>query len=145
MTLNEQILEVMGGEHVGAVATVDAGMPAVRFMTLLGQNDLTLVGATTKSSRKVQQLLSKPDVVISIWSCNTYTDPYVVIWADAEMIEDIEIKEKYWNERYEQYFQSADSPEYVLITFTPRRIEYYDPGAMTMKVWEPKEEVPVPH
>jgi len=145
MALKEKILEVMGGVHVGAVATVDQGMPAVRFMTLRGQDDLTIVGATTKSSRKVQQIQSSPDVAISIWSCGEYTDPYVVIRAKGQVHEDRATKQQYWNEQWAQYFESVDNPEFVVVTFVPQTIEYNDPGAMTMEVWEAKKEIPVSH
>ncbi|MDG6257942.1 MAG: pyridoxamine 5'-phosphate oxidase family protein [Methanomicrobiaceae archaeon] len=136
MALKEKILEVMGGVHVGAVATVDQGRPAVRFMALRGQDDLTLVGATMKGSRKVQQISKSPDVAISIWSCGEYTDPYVVIRATGEVHEDRATRQKFWNEQWAQYFQSVDNPEFVVLTFVPTTIEYTDPTAGTMEVWE---------
>ena len=34
MPLKEQIMEVIGGPHVAAVATLDGKLPAVRFMVL---------------------------------------------------------------------------------------------------------------
>jgi general stress protein 26 len=141
MALKEKILEVMGGEHAGAVATVDAGKPAVRFMTLRGQDDLTIVGATTRSSRKVQQIRSSPDVAIAIWSCGEYTDPYVVIRAKGEIHEDRTTKQQYWNDEWAQYFQSVDNPEFVVVTFVPQTIEYYEPSAMSMEVWEREKMV----
>ena len=48
MKLEEKILDVMGGVHVGAVATIWDGRPAVRFMALTGNEDLSLVGGTLK-------------------------------------------------------------------------------------------------
>jgi general stress protein 26 len=141
MALKEKILEVMGGVHVGAVATVDAGKPAVRFMALRGQDDLTIVGATTKGSRKVQQIKSSPDVAISIWSCGEYSDPYVVIRAKGEVHEDRATKQQYWNEQWAAYFQSVDNPEFVVLTFVPQTIEYNDPSAVSMEVWEREKMV----
>ncbi len=60
MALKEKILEVAGGPHVAAVATVNMGMPAVRFMVLNGFEDMTFVGATMKNTRKVAQLRKEP-------------------------------------------------------------------------------------
>jgi general stress protein 26 len=54
MALKDDILKVMEGEHVAAVATVSEVHPAVRFMALAGLDDLSLIGATAKSSRKVE-------------------------------------------------------------------------------------------
>ena len=52
MKLSEKILDVIGGPHTAAVATLDGNEPAVRFMLLFGFPDMTLVGGTVKSSRK---------------------------------------------------------------------------------------------
>ncbi|MDD1682714.1 MAG: pyridoxamine 5'-phosphate oxidase family protein, partial [Methanoregula sp.] len=77
MTLREKILDVIGGRHTAAVATADGNLPAVRFMLLQGFPDMTLVGGTMKSSRKVTQLEKNADVAIAIWSGKEITDPYV--------------------------------------------------------------------
>jgi len=66
MALKEKILEVIGGPHVAAIATVTAGLPAVRFMVLNGFPDMTLVGGTMKNSRKVGQLKKNPRAAIAI-------------------------------------------------------------------------------
>jgi general stress protein 26 len=134
MALKDKILKVMGGEHVGAVATINGDMPAVRFMSLEGYEDLMLVGATMKSSRKVEQIRSNPNVAISIWSCREYTDPYVVIRATATVHDDMETKQKYWNDMRAKYFERVDNPEYVVVTFTPLTIEYADMSGM--EIWE---------
>ncbi|MBN1195141.1 MAG: pyridoxamine 5'-phosphate oxidase family protein [Methanomicrobiaceae archaeon] len=141
MKLEEKILQVMGGVHVAAVATVDEGMPAVRFMSLEGYDDMRLVGATMKSSRKVGQIRENPNVALSIWSCGEYTDPYVVIRATAAVQDDPATKKKYWNPMKEAYFQTPDNPEYVVVTFTPKTIEYTDMNGM--EVWERKPAIPV--
>jgi general stress protein 26 len=142
MELKEKILGVMGGPHVGAVATVDEGRPAVRFMSLDGQDDLTLIGATMKSTRKVGQITKNPEVAISIWSGKEYTDPYVVIRARARVHDDAATKRMYWDELKAQYFKSPDNPEYVVITFVPQVIEYYDMQG-GMQVWERGKAIPV--
>ena len=81
MPLKEQIMEVIGGPHVAAVATLDGKLPAVRFMVLPGFPDMTLVGATMKASNKVGQLKKNPDTALAIWSGKEYSDPYVDIRA----------------------------------------------------------------
>ena len=50
MSIKEGILNVMGGEHVAALATLQEGKPAVRFLAIVGTDDLTLIGATMESS-----------------------------------------------------------------------------------------------
>ncbi|VVB72182.1 Pyridoxine/pyridoxamine 5'-phosphate oxidase [uncultured archaeon] len=134
MSLKSDIFNVMGGEHVAALATVHDGKPAVRFIALLGLDDLTLIGATMKSSRKVEQIRKNPEASVSIWSGENFSDPYVMIQGHAEVLDDMETKKKFWNPMLEPYFQNPENPDYVIIKFVPRRIEYYHD--MTMDVLE---------
>ena len=136
MALAEKILEVAGGPHVAAVATVNMGMPAVRFMVLSGFGDMTFVGGTMKNTRKVQQLKKNPAAAISIWSGKEFSDPYVVIQARGEVHEDIATKKKYWNPMFEQYFKSVENPDYVVLVFTAKEIEYHGPNMMEPETWE---------
>jgi general stress protein 26 len=134
MTLKDNILEVLRGEHVAAVATVTDGRPAVRFMALVGLDDLSLIGGTMKSSRKVEQIRKNPEVALSTWSGKSYTDPYVLIKSKAEIHEDLETKKKFWDPKLETYFLNPENPSYVVLKFVPQRIEYYH--EMNMDLWE---------
>ncbi|MDD1661660.1 MAG: pyridoxamine 5'-phosphate oxidase family protein [Methanomicrobiales archaeon] len=135
MALKEKILKVIGGMHPAAIATVDRGLPAVRFMVLTGFDDMTLVGGTMKASRKVEQLRKNPNAAIAIWSGKEFTDPYVVIRAKGEVHEDLATKKKYWGPMYEQYFKKVDNPDYVVLVFTAGEIEYMDPPTQGHETW----------
>lgn len=134
MALKDNILGVMGGEHVVAVATVADGKPAVRFMAMVGLDDLSIVGGTMKISRKVEQIKKNPEAALTIWSGKNYTDPYVTIQSKAEIHEDLETKKKYWDPKLEPYFHNPENPDYVVLKFVPQRIEYYH--GMSMDLWE---------
>jgi general stress protein 26 len=136
MALKEKILEVAGGPHVAAVATVTMGMPAVRFMVLNGFEDMTFVGGTMKITRKVGQLRKNPAAAIAIWSGKEFTDPYIVIQASGEVHADLATKKKYWNPMFEQYFKSVDNPDFVVLVFTAKEIEYHGPNMMEPETWE---------
>ncbi len=136
MSLKENILEVIGEQHPAAVATLDGKMPAVRFMVLAGFPDMTLVGGTMKSSKKVEQLVKNPDAAISIWSGKEFSDPYVEIKAKGKVHEDIPTKKKYWNPMFEQYFKSADNPDFVVLVFTASEITYHGRNMSSLEVWK---------
>ncbi len=85
MALKDQIFKFIGGEHVAAVATISEDRPVVRLMALVGMEDLNLIGATMKSSQKVEQIKKNPAVELSIWSGNM-TDPYLRIKCKAEFM-----------------------------------------------------------
>jgi general stress protein 26 len=136
MELKEKILGIIGGPHTAAVATLDGNMPAVRFMLLKGFPDMTLVGGTMKSSRKVAQLEKNPDVAIAVWSGKEFTDPYVEIQAHGKIHTDIATKKKYWNPMFVRYFKSVDNPDFVILVFTASEITYYIPSMATREVWK---------
>ena len=136
MELRDNILEVIGGTHAAAVATLDGDQPAVRFMLLIGFPDMTLVGGTMKSSRKVVQLKKNPDVAIAVWSGKEITDPYVEIRAQVEIHEDIATRKKYWNPMFVPYFRSVDNPDFVVLRFTASTITYYIPSMRSREVWK---------
>jgi general stress protein 26 len=134
MSLKESIFKAIGGQVVAAIATVHEGKPAVRHMALMGQEDLSLIGATRKDSRKVEQIKKTPDVALAIWSGKKFSDPYVMIQGQAKVHDDLETKKKFWSPMLEPYFQKPENPDYVVLKFIPKRIEYYHD--MTMDVWE---------
>lgn len=135
MELREKILEVIAGPHTAAVATMDANVPAVRFMLLTGFPDMTLVGGTKKSSRKVAQLKRNPEVAIAIWSGKEYTSPYVEIRARAEIRDDLQTKKKFWSPMFMPYFKTVDDPDFVILIFTASEISYYIPSTGSREVW----------
>jgi general stress protein 26 len=126
MALKEKILEVMGGPHVAAIATVSGGLPQVRFMVLNGFDDMTLVGGTKKNSH----------AAIAIWSGKEFSDPYVEIQGTGAVHEDLQTKKKYWNPMFAEYFKAVDNPDYVVLVFKAEEIVYYSPKMTGQEVWK---------
>jgi general stress protein 26 len=134
MALKDDILQVMGGEHVAALATARDNKPFVRFLALVGLDDLSLIGATMKDSRKVEQMSKNPEVALTIWSGKNFSDPYVVIEGKAEVYDDLKTKKQFWDPKLEPYFQNPENPNYVIMKFVPQKIEYYH--GMSMDIWQ---------
>jgi len=136
MPLKEQIMDVIGGPHPAAVATLDGKQPAVRFMVLAGFPDMTFVGATMKASKKVGQLRKNPDAALAIWSGKEFSDPYVEVTAKGKVHEDVATKKKYWNPMFEQYFKSPENPDFVVLVFTANEITYHGQNMSSLEVWK---------
>lgn len=136
MALKKKILDVVGGPHPAAVATINGGLPAVRFMVLNGFDDMTFVGGTATKSNKVAQLKKNSHVSIAIWSGKEFSDPYVEVKAKGEVRDDLKTKKKYWNPMFEQYFKSVDNPDFVVLVFTAEEITYHGKNMMEMEVWK---------
>jgi len=94
MALRDNIIEVIGGSRVTAVATLDGKLPAVRFMVLAGFPDMTLIGATMKSSKKVEQLKKNAGMALSVGSGKEFSNRYIKIKAKGKIDEDITTKKK---------------------------------------------------
>lgn len=137
MPLKEKIMEVIAGPHTAAVATLDGTQPAVRYMVLSGFSDMTLVGATMKSSNKVEQLEKNPDTSLTIWSGKELSDPYVEIKAKGKVYEDIMTKKKYWSPTFEKFFKTPENPEFVVLVFTASEITYHSKNMESREVWTP--------
>ncbi|HXX55461.1 MAG TPA: pyridoxamine 5'-phosphate oxidase family protein [Methanoregula sp.] len=136
MALKEKIIDVIGGPHPAAVATLDNGMPAVRFMVLAGFPDMTLVGATMKDTNKVGQLKKNPNASIAIWSGKEYSDPYVNLKTMGKVHEDVATKKKYWNPMFEQYFKTPENPDFVVVVFTATEITYHAANMAGVETWK---------
>jgi len=136
MALKEQIMEVAGGPHVAAVATLHGKAPAVRFMVLAGFPDMTFVGGTMKGTHKVEELKKNPHAAVAIWSGKEFSDPYVQMTGTIAVHEDVPTKKKYWNPMWEQYFKSPDNPDFVVLVFTAQEIVYHGKNMMTEEVWK---------
>jgi general stress protein 26 len=135
MSLKEKIMEIIAGPHPAAVATMDGKRPAVRYMVLSGFSDMTLVGATMKSSNKVGQLEKNPESAITIWSGKELSDPYVEINAMGKVYEDTATKKKYWTPAFDELFKSPENPEFVVLVFTASEITYHAKNMASREVW----------
>jgi general stress protein 26 len=136
MALKDQILEVIGGSHVTAVATLDGKMPAVRFMVLAGFPDMTLVSATLKTSHKVGEMQKTSDVALSTWSGKEFSDPYVEMKAKVTIHEDVATKKKYWNPMWEQFFKTPENKDFVVLVFMAGEITYHGKNMTSTEVWK---------
>lgn len=138
--LKDKILEVISGPRIAAVATAVEN-PRVRYMVTVGFEDLTLKAATRRSSTKISQISKNPNVSLTIWSGEGMKDvgegkPYIIMEALASIVDNAEAKKEFWNPTLEKHFKGPEDPEYVLLNFKPRRIEYYNPAKGEMDVWE---------
>jgi general stress protein 26 len=136
MPLKEQIMEVIGGPHVTAVATLDGKRPAVRFMVLAGFPDMTFVGATLKASKKVGELKKNADTALATWSGKEFSDPYVEVIAKGKIFEDVATKKMYWNPMFEQFFKSPENPDFVVLVFTASEVTYHGKNMSSLEVWK---------
>jgi general stress protein 26 len=102
--------------------TVDEnGKPFAREMAPFPiEKDWVIWLGTSTVSRKVKQIMNNPNVVVY------YYDPdgrsYVSISGKASLVNDPELKAKYWFDAWETYFADRDK-DYILIKVIPESME----------------------
>jgi general stress protein 26 len=135
--LKERILAIIRTPQLAGLATInDEGMPWVRYVMIVGSEDMTVRLATFINARKVGQIAANPDVHITCGvSSLTEMKPYVQIQGKAELVTTADEKQGFWNPGLANIFKGPDDPDYGVLIVKPYRIEYNIPGDMTPKIW----------
>ena len=133
--LKEKIAEVMSSPQVMPLATVtEEGKPWVRFMVGAAGPDLTVMFATDKRTRKIQQIEKNNQVHITAGGQNPMDSPgYVQYQGQAHFTQDEKLRKMLWNDKLERYWKGPDDENYGVLVVKPQRIEY-----MSMESWEPQ-------
>ena len=120
------------------MATItEDGKPWVRYVTLTGDENLTLWGATFCASRKVSQIKKNPEVHVTTGVSTMETaESYLQIQGTAEVLSDPEVKTAVWYDHLQQIFSGPDDPNYCVLKITPYRIEFQAMGPVPPEVWE---------
>jgi general stress protein 26 len=84
------------------------------------EEDWTIWLGTFPTSRKVEQIKKNPSVVVFYYDSDSYS--YVNISGTARLVNDPELKEKYWKAAWKRFYPDRDK-QYILIEVTPHRLE----------------------
>ena len=132
----QSVLTEGNAPKLAALATVTPdGNPWVRTMVVRAVG-LTLFSATSVSSRKVTHIKRNPNVALTLSLDSTsLMSPYVVIDASVEILTDAKTKKAHWNKGLSAYFRGPDDPNYCVLKYNPRTIEYMgEKGPELLKV-----------
>jgi general stress protein 26 len=136
--IKESIAEVITRPQLGTLATItEDGRPWVRYVFVVGSDDLTMRFASVVSARKVKQIEKNNEVHITcgVASLDDMQN-YVQIQGKAKVTTDQAEKDAFWNPGLEQIFDGPQDPNYSVIIVEPYRIELCKPGSHTPDVWE---------
>ncbi|MCS7240305.1 MAG: pyridoxamine 5'-phosphate oxidase family protein [Candidatus Bipolaricaulota bacterium] len=120
----EKLWEIVEESEIALLITLANGYPRVRPMTLIAYEEEGGVWfATSKSSRKVEEIGRNPNVTVCFLDLEG--SAYAQLFGKANVIEDRAIKEEFWDEDWEEYWEGPDDPDYVLIHVQVSKAEYY--------------------
>ncbi len=102
--------------------TVDeTGKPRARTMSTFTPEDNWVIWlGTFPTSRKVKQIKNNPNVVVFYYDSKTFS--YVNVSGTARLVNDPDLKAKYWKEGWERFYPDREK-DYILVEVTPERLE----------------------
>lgn len=102
--------------------TVDEnGKPHARAMAPFPiEDDWVIWLGTTQGSRKTKQIKNNPNVIVYYYEPNGRS--YVSLAGKARLVNDPDLKAKYWVEGWDQFFPDREK-NYILIEVTPENLE----------------------
>lgn len=120
----EKLWEVVEDSEIALLITSVEGYPRMRPMTVLAyEEDGSIWFATSKSSRKVEEIARN----VKATACFLHLDggAYAQVFGEAELVEDPELKEEFWDDEWRDYWEGPTDPDYVLLRLRGRRAEHY--------------------
>lgn len=113
--------EVMISSKNCALITIDSlGFPKARAMDPFPQEEnFTVWLGTNPKSSKVQEILQNNRV--TLYYFNKENPGYVSIQGVADLVDDAEIKQKFWKEEWENFYKNR-TDDYILIKVSPTKI-----------------------
>jgi general stress protein 26 len=120
----EAALAVMGATPFCFLITLDAsGQPQARLMEPFPPGpDLTVWMGTNPKTRKIQAL--RRDERATLAYTDGKGDGYLTLVGRARLVDDPGEKSKHWKPTWKDFYENdAAGSDYVLIEFTPARIE----------------------
>lgn len=120
--LKEKVLNIIGDHKIGVLSSVENNKPHSRYMTFFNE-ELTLYTPTNANTEKIDEIEKNPNVHILIGYENEgLGDSYLEISGTSKINASKELKDKLWNESFENWFDSPNDPNYLILQIKPESI-----------------------
>ncbi|RRN72428.1 general stress protein [Peribacillus simplex] len=120
--LKEKVLNIIRDHKIGVLSSVENNKPHSRYMTFFNE-ELTLYTPTSANTEKIDEIEKNPNVHILIGYENEgLGDSYLEISGTSKINDSQELKDKLWNESFENWFDSPNDPNYLFLQIKPESI-----------------------
>ena len=120
--LKEKVLKLISLHKNGVLSTVENNKPHSRYMTFYNDH-FTLFTPTKLNQEKIEEIENNNAVSVLLgYEGNGLSDEYVEISGVAELNKSQDLKTKFWEESFKQWFEGPDDPNYVFIQIQPKII-----------------------
>jgi general stress protein 26 len=120
--LKKQVMKIISDHKTGVLSSVENNKPHSRFMTFFHE-DLTLFTPTKLDTEKTEEIKNNPYVSVLLgYEEKGQGDAYVEVLGTSSINESQDLKKKYWNESFNQWFQGTEDPNYVFLQIKPETV-----------------------
>ncbi|OIJ21309.1 hypothetical protein BKP45_00565 [Anaerobacillus alkalidiazotrophicus] len=120
-TLKQEAINIIDQNHVGVLSTMQENKPYARYMMFF-HDEQQLYSVTNKETHKVEEIKNNPNVNVLLGYDENKTQ-YIELQGRATIVDDKELKKKYWDEQLVPWLNGPDDPEYCLLQITPEHVE----------------------
>ena len=116
------------------------GQPQARIVDAFApEHDMTVWIGTNPVTRKVAEVRKDPRATLLYF--DTTRTSFVTLLGRAEVVTDAAARAKYWKDEWSEHYKDRNrGDDYVLVRFTPRRLEIVSPALGFVndpKTWRP--------
>lgn len=120
--LKSQVMKIISDHKIGVLSTVENNKPHSRYMTFYHE-DLTLFTPTKMDTEKTEEIKKNPYVsVLLSYEEKGQSDAYVEVLGSSSINDSQDLKKKYWDEAFNQWFQGPEDPNYVFLQIQPETV-----------------------
>jgi general stress protein 26 len=113
--LKNQVMKIISNHKIGVLSSVENNKPHSRYMTFY-HDDLTLFTPTKMDTEKIEEIKNNPYVSVLLgYEKKGQSDAYVEVLGVSTINESEDLKKKYWDDSFNQWFQGPEDPNYVFL------------------------------
>ena len=120
--LKEKVKRIISDHRTGILSSVEDNKPHSRYMTFYSE-DLTLYTPTKLDTEKVDEIKNNPAVSVLLgYEEKGLSDSYIEIKGNSTINQSQNVKNKYWDESFNKWFEGPEDPNYVYLEINPETI-----------------------
>jgi general stress protein 26 len=120
--LKKQVIQIISDHKIGVLSSVENDKPHSRYMTFYHE-DLTLFTPTKMDTEKTEEIKKNPYVSVLLgYEEKGQSDAYVEVLGTSTINGSEDLKKKYWDEAFNQWFQGPEDPNYVFLQIQPETV-----------------------
>lgn len=120
--LKNQVMKIISDHKTGVLSSVENNKPHSRYMTFFHE-DLTLFTPTKMDTEKIGEIEKNPYVSVLLgYEEKGQSDAYIEVLGTSTINDSQDLKKKYWDESFNQWFQGPEDPNYVFLQIQPETL-----------------------